>query len=1015
MPLQSQVVDIPLTGGLEQKFDSLLIGKEKLLAVQNATFNADGSMTRRNAVTALSPQPTVTAGIEMMSLGNELLSVDSNNNLKGYIPNSSGHTTESRGTVPYVSLISKASISRGANQLSGIDSATSNGLTCFVWRSGVTTIQCSIIDETTGSFLINGATIETSNVLAPRVAVVGSVFLVVWGRSDVAKIRGITIPVGNDTISGSPFDIVTDYDDATPGGYDLFSLGSYALLAYSTTLANFSVGGVLIDSTGTVTASEVGLVGTGVFAHLDIFAVAIGSLTATTLGVLATSVSTTNAATLTVSAPNSATLTVTNAAASTAISSIRSSVTATNVSGVLRCFTSPVATNKHAWNTFTLNGSNVIGGSSTILFNIGNASGIEGPYLSVKAFTQGAKAYVGAVIFSALQSTLFVLDSVGNVVAKALYGTVGQSGFPGNWLFSPSTTASNVWSLPVDELGTLSFSSGTNVTQQGVSRVLFGFGRNTSFSGSTPLWHSQVADEMYFSGANPSFYDGAQVSEAGFHYFPEGVTLADSGAGGGTHPSAQYQCVAVYEWTDNKGRRHQSAPSPVVTLGAGSVTVNHGFTMTAPTLQLGVRASTSTSIVFYRTVGAGTTFYRDVASGSISGTANTLSADTVSYTSVLSDASLSANEVLYTNGGTLPNNAPSACRALTTWQNRLVIDFPEDAYQFRVSQQTTPSVGMQFNETLVYRIPQGYGPINGFGVLDDKLVIFTTFSQFWMAGTLPDSTGANSALTPIQLIPSSVGCADQRATCLIPEASLIDGKLQTFAMGGLGFKSSQGYYSLGRSLSNRYLGFPVETDLAATVNSAVVLQDRAQIRLVLDGTSNVEVFDLLMNEWTKFNYPGNTISSSCLWQGKWTLLDSVANTIYQEGTGYLDAGSTAIVVTWTTPHLRVANLQGFSRIKVIELLGAYSSNSSLSLTENVNFGAYTATTTINPTSALQPAGSSAWQMRWKPPLQKCESIQLVVTDTPDGTGNAKGLSFSALSLECGVKRGAFKLPAGQST
>jgi len=163
---------------------------------------------------------------------------------------------------------------------------------------------------------------------------------------------------------------------------------------------------------------------------------------------------------------------------------------------------------------------------------------------------------------------------------------------------------------------------------------------------------------LHLGGGLPLYYDGAALTEDGFHVGPEGVLVAMAGSGGALSAGA-YSYVWVYEWTDARGRRHQSAPSPA----AQAVAVDSDTAALSVPLYHGTRKR-GVRLVGYRTVANGTIHYRLTPGAGVFVQPDNLTADAVAYLDGQADEDILDNETLYTAGGELPHLAPPAYRAI---------------------------------------------------------------------------------------------------------------------------------------------------------------------------------------------------------------------------------------------------------------------------------------------------------------------------------------------------------------
>jgi len=105
-----------------------------------------------------------------------------------------------------------------------------------------------------------------------------------------------------------------------------------------------------------------------------------------------------------------------------------------------------------------------------------------------------------------------------------------------------------------------------------------------------------------------------------------------------------------------------------------------------------------------------------------------------------------------------------------------------------------------------------------------------------------------------------------------------------------------------------------------------------------------------------------------------------------------------------TSWLQLASLQGFQRVYKMLVLGDYISPHTLTVRIAYDFGASVQTDTIT--------GAIPEQFRIFMARQKCQAVQILITDTPSTLD--QGLSLSGLTFEIGVKSGANRLPAAQS-
>jgi len=90
----------------------------------------------------------------------------------------------------------------------------------------------------------------------------------------------------------------------------------------------------------------------------------------------------------------------------------------------------------------------------------------------------------------------------------------------------------------------------------------------------TQFQTAEAGKGLVISGGTPAVYDGTQIAEIGYCWWPEIMSLAGT-TGGSLAEGEVYSYTAVYEWRDARGQVHQSAPAIPVscTLGSGETPV----------------------------------------------------------------------------------------------------------------------------------------------------------------------------------------------------------------------------------------------------------------------------------------------------------------------------------------------------------------------------------------------------------------------------------------------------------
>ncbi len=1035
MPLDKQVVGIDFKGGIETQEDARLVPAGKMLGLENYSLAESNALTRRDGHETL----VSVSATGLATFNKELLTTSSAGALSTF--SDVNNTLYSRGVISPIT-IKKQGIRRMIGYQCQADCATGSNYTAYVWRefaADQTTalgIYCTVIDEQTGAAVVaNTALTASTTAEVPRVVYVTTT----TGSSDRPAFifgwaDGVNLAIGAIDISNS-FNIVAAANKVTTlysgRTIDAIESSGNALFVYTTTTGTDNIRAEHFKFASGAVTSNVTAIGIGVAVFTNyIYTMALTLGKFSTAGKIAwgmilndgagtayaaASVLTATATTLT--GPNAPTSRDTNVSAF-GPSHMTCTATGSDVVFYVDQAASWQGGTVAPIRTFTISTANALvsAAATFVNSNIGAAPTPQGPFIAGKAFTRANKPYLpvytGGVSAATatypvvnFQDTWFLYDSAANIVGKALYGgfglwAIGTAAPDSKSIPStPAYTDGAYVIVPVGEKGELSFSGTQQITPVGLSRLVVKF----DFE-SLPPMSVQLGQNTFHAGGVLTAYDGRVVTEAGFHMFPEALTVVDGAAGSVDIGFHSY--VACYEWTDNAGQRHQSAPTPVANYysapGAKKATV------TIPTLRM--TGKTGVNIAVFRTVAGGTTFYRLNAQNAP--IANSSSASTVTYTDNTTDANLVSGELLYTTGGTLPNNGPPACAALCIHQNRLVLGGLEDSSAFQYSQPQVNGFGLQWNETLSGRIAGSGGALCAVESLDEKLILFGERKPFVVGGQGPNATGSQNGYSQPDEILSDVGCSDPRSVLRMPNGIMFR------ATPTVATNESKGYHLLSRGLQVQFIGSAVQSFAYRNVTSSVLLEDRREARFYLystGGLTSVLAYSYLTDQWSTFtNASDNITASDALWWpavGKVVVMNINA-ILCQDTPGFFLDGADPIVGTIDTGWLKPGQtLHGFQRVYKLLLEGAYNGKSSLAISVYYDFSTTAAyTTTVADTSVLNTGGS--WALEWQLPVQKCAAIRFRIVDTPTTAAYA-GLDFSSMSLEVGLKRGPVKLPTAK--
>ena len=510
-----------------------------------------------------------------------------------------------------------------------------------------------------------------------------------------------------------------------------------------------------------------------------------------------------------------------------------------------------------------------------------------------------------------------------------------------------------------------------------------------------------VSDVIDFSLSNPSnvvlgnnlhiasgvllMYDGQNVVEHNFHIYPTSVTAVVSSTTGGQLSAGQYGYQAIYEWTDNQGQVHKSAPSPVasIAVSAGSV-VN----LSIPFLTLTQKPFTT--LVIYRTQANGSIYFRLLPVPNTEPNQLNTNPSITSFNDGAADGTLTANEQIYTTGE-VENIGPPACFALFAYKNRLILIPSDNPYSYLYSKQVPPGSPVEFSDLFVENVGTVYGPLTGGARLDDKFILGTATNLLYVVGDGPAASGANNDFSDPIFITSDAGLVNQQSFVYSPI--------------GLFFKSQKGIYICGRDLSVEYKGAAVERFNSQAVVGGQLISNSNQVRFLLGGGGTL-MYDYFYGEWGQFSNPSGI--GDCIYNGLHTYI-TAGGGVFTESPGvYLD-GATPVLMNFTTAWFKLAGLQGYQRSFFYFLLASYLSPHQLSVSTYTNFN-----TSPDQTNLITP-NSNDFLENWRGFFknQRCQSFAISVQEVYAGTPGA-AFTMSGINLIAGVKSSFRTISAAQS-
>lgn len=1009
--IQKQAVSIPFSQGMNQKIDPWQLPLGQFQTLVNSIFTKDGLLQKRNGYGALPALPdssstyATTLNGNLTAIGTSIKAFDQSNN-----------SWISRGSIQPMEVNTLPLIRNSVNQSQCDAAIAPNGLVCTVYtetNAGSSTYKYAIANSVTGQNIVAPVAIPvTSGTVtgSPRVFILGSYFVIVFTNviSATSHLQYIAISYFNPTAGpiAANADIASAYTSATTVAWDGVVVGENLYIAYNTTSGGQSVKAVYLTSSFSLSSVIT-------FASRK---ATMMSLTADVTNLASPIIyisfcdATTGGSNTVYSAVVDAFLNIVHAPVELVGSGTFANIASAAQNGSVEVYLEAVNTYSYDSNVpsnYIISFNMTQGGTPSSVTYVIRSLG-----LASKAFIVNGTIYFLGAYSSAYQPTYFLINaSLSTSAAPIISGKLAYSNGGGYLTLGlPSVTVTSTTAqvpyLFKDLISSVNkgtnLPSGTQVagiySQTGINLGSF------DITTASAIDTSEIAGDLHISGGFLWMYDGYLPVEHNFFVWPDNVEVTPSGSGG-SMAAATYFYQVTYEWADNQGNIFRSAPSipvSVTTTGTtSSVTVN------VPTLRLTYKTANPVKIVIYRWSSLQQVYCQ--VTSLTSATLNSTTSDSISFVDTQADATILGNSILYTTGGVVEDvNAP-ATNIMTLFDTRLWIVDAEDQNLLWFSKQVVESTPVEMSDLLTYYIAPNTGtvgstgPITALAPMDDKLVIFKKDAIYYINGTGPDNTGANSQYSQPIFITSTVGCANQASIVLTPS--------------GLMFQSDKGIWLLGRDLSTQYIGSPVENFNSYEVTSALAIPGTNQVRFTISNVLAL-VYDYFYNRWGYF--VGFEAIGSCIYQGLHTIITS-AGSVYQETPGVYIDGSNPVLMSFITSWINVAGVQGYQRAFFFYLLGQYLTPHKLSLQIAYDYNpAASQTSLISPTNFSSPVpssfgsptpyGGSSNVENWRVFLakQRCQSFQISLQEIYDpsfGVPAGAGLTLSGLNLVVGIKKG----------
>ena len=580
MALEKQNISISFDKGVDTKRDPKQIALGKLLVLKNGFFKAINKIQKRYGFDRLAQSGEMSSGNMIAPYANELVGCDGAN---VYSYSASEAKMDIKGSKVAVGVANQSIVANNYNQ-SDADSAINSNIQCFVYGdSSTSAAKYTIIDSSTGQKIVDNVDVSTTAYYA-KVKAIGSYFVIVYIDYSDNKLKYKAINIATPTTLGSAVTIATDITSYWV--FDIAVLGSTMYIAYdsSSGVGLYSLSSALSLSAKTTATAQDANYGIAVYTDSVLNEVWVNYVRST-LGIRYFVYNSTLS---------------TQVLAPTSIETVADNFTnitgyASNGSGY-GLWTGVAQTNL-TYDSNTLETSYVRKMTLTRTGTVGTPAYLNrGVFICGKPFAYGSDTYYLAGRYSQEQPTYFLINSAGVVVAKATQDNSNPYPQAGKHISESNTVSSDVFMIAGAYKENLNVISGVAYAQSSIQAMTFNFGQ--------ALVNQAIANNLHISGGVLSMYDGSSIVEHGYHQYPENVYVGPQTGLGSLEVGSSYSYKVCYEWTDNQGQIHRSAPStgnsktasstvvlPVATSTAGSDTISTSYNPTAYNVAIGMAIS----------------------------------------------------------------------------------------------------------------------------------------------------------------------------------------------------------------------------------------------------------------------------------------------------------------------------------------------------------------------------------------------------------------------------------------
>jgi len=553
MALAKQTLPISFTNGINTKTDSKLVMPADLLELENAVFTKYGALNKRFGYEILGQNIESGGQIdqgEALGVFNEELNLYTGQKLYSYAPSTDSWVDKGNMVS---AIVSDTPVLKNSYTQSNVSVDSNENVTVYAWDDSRGGVRYSVIDQLSNTTFAFDLVLD-SLAAKPKVIAFEQYLLIFYTLTADTSLRYKLISINTPTVISASVLVTTDMGASF--NHDSVVNGGEIFVVYHDDTATTTIR--TIDNTFTISGPTI-----------------IAEPASKCLTIVADDsqnvwVAFHNGTSVRLTVYN---FILTNILALTTVETVAgaAAITGCVTDDTIRLWYS-IPNTIDSWNHLTR--VNTV----TILGVVGAPEDfLRSVHLASKAFKYNDLCYVNVVHESTLQSTYFCVTENENIVAKMSYQTGGER--PMNLLLStvPQVTDSSFLFVRHEKT---QFTSENNVIFS-----TFGiYSSNLNFSSENKFQNAQLG-QLHMVGGILQSYDGVSVTEHNFHLYPENITSSTANTGGLMTPGT-YSYKVCYEWTDNLGQIHRSAPSVAVQQVVPAGTNTNTVDLIIPTLRL---------------------------------------------------------------------------------------------------------------------------------------------------------------------------------------------------------------------------------------------------------------------------------------------------------------------------------------------------------------------------------------------------------------------------------------------